>query len=686
MAMGTVTTPGETDRPSFCRICAAACGMIVTVAGERVVRVRGDVDHPVSRGYVCAKARGLPGWHHRSDRLNAPRLRGEDTSWTTVLDDLGGMLRAIIDTSGPDAIGLYLATGLAYDSAGQVAAGMWMRSIASTSFYTAATVDNAPVLVAAELVTGNPMCNPVWEPECDPARPGLLVLVGTNPVVSHGYGTTLPDPVRRLRDFRTRGGRIWVVDPRRSESASLADEHMAIRPGGDVALLATLARGVLADGNDAGVHCRAEDLSALAEVLEPFTVERAAAATGVPVAQIDAMIADIVQCRGRLAMFCGTGTTMATDGILVEWLRWVLLVLTDSLDRPGGMRFNRGVVNRQRPPRSRSDAEQAAPSPARAGAPSRPELPRVAGQLPAVALVDEIEAGRLRALVVTGGNPISAFPETERVRAALASLDVLAVVDVLDNELTALATHVLPATGQLERSDLTLAEHVSIRSGIQHTPAVVGAVGQRRPTWWILASLATRLGGRLFGDADPDLLTDDTVLSGLLAHAPVDAATVFGAGPHGLDVPVEYGWVRETMLADGVWRIAPSTLLDRLRAHDDPGDAGGSLRLTPRREMTWSNSVACTDHVAPAVVRLHPADAAASELVSGNAAAISNEHGSLVATVLVDANVCRGVVSVTHGHPGLSPGRLTSSRLGVDPLTAMPRASGFPVTIRRVAN
>ena len=665
----------QTEHASFCRICAAACGMIVTVDDGRVVRVRGDAEHPDSRGYVCAKARGLPGWHHRADRLDLPRVRGDVGSWPNVLDDLGSALRSIIDTSGPDAVGMYLATGLAYDAAGQIAAGAWMRSIGSSSFYSAATVDNAPVLVAAELVTGHPMLNPVWEPECDPQHPGLLLLVGTNPVISHGYGTTLPDPVRRLRDFRDRGGRVWVVDPRRSESAALSDEHIAMRPGGDVALLAAVARAILEAGMTGEVLCRPEDLDALRVALEPFTVARAATAAGVPPRLIDALISDVLDHHGRLAIFCGTGTTMAVDGVLVEWLRWVLLVLTDSLDRPGGMRFNRGVVNRQRPARPRA-VPPTAPGPF-----SRPELPRVAGQLPAVALVDEIEAGRLRALVVTGGNPIAAFPEQDRVVAALRSLDVLAVVDVMENDLTALATHVLPATGQLERADITLAEHVSIRSGIQYTAAVVEAVAERRPVWWILATLAAHLEEQIFGDLDPDELTDDDVLALTLARSPLAPADVIGAGPHGIDVPVEYGWVRGAMLADGIWRIAPGVLLDRLRAHREDAGNGTRLLLTPRREMSWSNSVQCTEHSQPAVVRLHPADAAASNLVDGNLAAISSDHGTIVASVRIDDHVRPGVVSMTHGHGSASPGHLTSSHIDVDPLTTMPRASGLPVTI-----
>ena len=263
--------PVHGDHRSFCRLCAAACGIVVTVEDERVVRVRGDAEHPVSRGYTCVKGRALGDFHHREDRLSAPRIDGREVAWDELLDDLGSRLGQLAGESGADAIAMYLATGFAYDSAAQVASATWLAMTGSTSFYTAATVDNAPVLVAAEMVAGNAMANPVW----DPTSAGLLVLVGTNPVVSHGYGTTLPDPIRYLREHRGRGGRLWVLDPRRTETAALADEYVDVRPGGDVAVLAWLAREVLAVGPRPDT-VSSEDAQTLAAVLAPFDLDRAA--------------------------------------------------------------------------------------------------------------------------------------------------------------------------------------------------------------------------------------------------------------------------------------------------------------------------------------------------------------------------------------------------------------------------
>ena len=654
------------DELSYCRICAAACGIVVTVDGDRVVRVRGDDEHPTSRGYVCSKGRGLAEWHHSSHRLDRPRVRGRDATWDELLDDLAGAVNGVIAATGPDAVALYLATGLAYDAAGQIAAAQWLPSIGSRSFLTAVTVDNAPVLVAAELVSGEPMLNPVW----DPTVPGLAIFVGTNPVISHGYGTAFPDPIRYLREYRAAGGKVWVLDPRRSETAACADEHVPVRPGADVVVLAAIANALLehgADETELRDHCDAAELAALRRALSGFTIERASLTADIDPSLVDQLVADVRSHRGRIAMHCGTGVTMARDGVIAEWLRWVILIASGSLDRASGMYFHRGVINRLRRRRPRADA--AAPI----AAPSRPELPRVLGQMPVVALADEIEAGNIRALFVAGGNPLTASPQPARLRAALQSLDVLAVVDVSENALSDIATHVLPATGQLERADITLAELTALRSGLQSTRPVVQPGADRRPVWWMFAALSRAMGREPPGAVNPDGLDDEDYLRGVLAHGRLAPDEVFAAGPRGIATPVEYGWVHTDLLPDQRWSIAPAPLLERLTAYVDPVPA--AFVLAPRREMAWSNSIAYGARADGPVVRMN-VDVTASEV------ALATDHGRVTATIASDPTVRTGVVSMTHGHADANPGDLTSGTVAVDPLTAMPLVSGLEVEVR----
>jgi anaerobic selenocysteine-containing dehydrogenase len=662
------------DELSYCRICAAACGIVVSVDNDRVLRVRGDEDHPVSRGYVCSKGRGLAAWHHSPRRLDRPRLRGREVAWDELLTDLAERLDLVIDANGPDAAALYLATGLAYDAAGQIAASQWLPSIGSRSFITAVTVDNAPALVAAGLVSGEPMLNPVW----DPTVSGLTIFVGTNPVVSHGYGTALPDPIRYLREYRARGGRVWVLDPRRTETAARADVHVAVRPGADVAVLAALANALLesgADQHELSAHCDAVELAALRTVLTGFTIERAATIADVDRSLVEQLVSEVRAHPGRVAMHCGTGVTMARDGVVAEWLRWVVLIASGSLDRAGGMYFHRGAIHRLRRRKPGTPAASP-PSPK-----SRPELPRVLGQIPAVALADEIEAGHIRALIVTGGNPLTAFPQPNRLKAALQNLDVLAVVDVADNQLTELATHVLPATGQLERADVTLAELTALRSGLQATRPIVEPVADRRPVWWMFAALSRAMGRATPGGPEPDDLGDEDYLRGILAHSRLDADDVFAAGPRGIDTPVEHGWVHDELLPDGRWSIAPPPLLERLTSYADPAPA--EFVLAPRREMAWSNSVAYGSVATGPVVHLNPAALRASDETDTDVVALSTSHGRITAAFVADPTVRDGVVSMSHGHADANPGDLTSGDVTVDRLTAMPRVAGLEVDVTR---
>jgi anaerobic selenocysteine-containing dehydrogenase len=666
---------------SFCRICAAACGIVVTVDGDQVQKVRGDPAHPVSRGYTCPKGRALPAFHHRNDRLDHPVLAGTTAPWGAVLDDLAHRLGRLRAEHGPGSIGVYLGTGLAYDIAGWLTAERLIATLGTPQRYTPVTIDNAPALLTAEMVGGSSQLNPVW----DPAGTDLLVLFGTNPVVSHGYGTALADPVNRLRDFRAGGGRIWVIDPRRTETAALADRHLPLRAGTDHLVLALLARSLLhagADGAELDRACDPDDLEALSGALAPFDRDTVARATGLDPGALDELVAAVRAGPGRLASMAGTGVMMSQHGLVAEWLRWVVLVLSGSLDRTdgAGMRFNDGVLF---PLEGRLRA--AAPDAARpAGPASRPELSGWGGQLPCVSMADEIEAGNLRGLLVAGGSPLTAFPEPSRIHDALGSLDVLAVLDVVRTPLTAMASHVLPATGQLERADLSMLENVAFRNGTAFTPPVVAAAAERRPAWWIVAQLARRLGlDALGGERDPDQLDDVDVLRGLARGARRSFDEIVAAGPHGSTETSRAGWVHDAVLPEGRWRLAPEVLMARLREvgeqlGGDPGER--TLVMVPRRRV---RSVNATSYGAadPAGVVLHPLDADAVGVTAGGEVLVRSTHGAIVGPAVLDDAVARGTVALTHGRTDVASSELVSAHLDVDPLTGMPLASGVPVDV-----
>jgi anaerobic selenocysteine-containing dehydrogenase len=298
-------------------------------------------------------------------------------------------------------------------------------------------------------------------------------------------------------------------------------------------------------------------------------------------------------------------------------------------------------------------------------------------------MADEIRAGNLRALVIVGGNPLTAFPGAARTRDALRALDVLAVVDVVHHELTAMATHVLPAAGQLERADLPMLEQYAFGNGIQFTEAVVAPGARRRPTWWIMAQLGRRLDlDVLGGGLDPDGCDDVTLLRRLAATSRGGADAIVVAGARGIVMPSVYGWVHDA-LADGCWRVAPEPLVEELAVLH--AGAGPALALVPHREMRAMNSARYTaDDAArtrPPRLVVHPDDATAASLQDGDAVRVATQSGALDAVTHVDEHIRRGAVTLTHGWTAPNVAELTSATDDLDPQTGMVRQSGLAVTL-----
>ena len=669
---------GEREERSFCRICNAMCGIVVTVdADDNVVRVRGDDAHQLSRGYTCPKGRAIGTFHHDPRRIDHPEVRGVSSTWDVALDDIAATVRGTIDAHGPDAIGMYLASGSAFDTNGRRAAERFLRVIGSQQKYTAATIDTPSKPLVAELIGGWSGLTPVWDHE----RSSLLLLIGSNPVVSHGHSNAMPDPVSRLRAHRARGGALWVIDPRRTETARLADHHLAPVPSTDHLVLAFLVRELLLDGADneyLAAHSTAGDIAVLRDAVEPCTRTMAARATGLAEGDLDELLA-AVRKAGRVSALTGTGVSMGAHANVTEWLLWALHIVTGSYDRPGGMWFNPGYLLQL--DQRTWIASDGTPG---AGPASRPGLPRRFDEYPCSGIVPEIEAGNLRVLFVVGGNPICALPGETRLRAALAKLDALVVLDVVRTDTTAIATHVLPAAGQLERADLPwLLDAYQLAVATQYTPAVVPLRAERRPMWRTFAELGTRLGvdvlprGVSLADA-----TDDALLAQITAKSR-SGDDVFAARSGVVHSGAVFGWVHDNVLADSRWRLVPTQLV----AQFDAALAevrSATLRLIPQRQLRKMNSQLRdvgerTDSV---VVSAHPD--AVGDLRDGDSVIVTSPFGSTVGVLQLDDAIEPHAVAIPHGWSSTNVCALTDTDAHVDPLTGMVWQSGIPIEIARV--
>ena len=674
----------RTER-SYCRVCTSQCGILVDIVGDQVVKVRGDRDHPVTHGYTCPKGRALGEMHHHPKRIERPLMRttaGElrPTSWDACLGDLGAKLRRIIDEHGPSAVGIFFGSGLGMDASGYRMSEALQAAIGTPAKFSPLTIDGTAKTLVSTLVGGFPGFS--VRPDYD--RVNLVLYIGINPMISHGHTVAMPNPAPTIKAAAARG-EVWVIDPRENETAGFASRHMAPLPGADYAILAYLVRDLLREGADPGVLAsRSVDAEALRQAVAPFTAERAARISSVSTEDLADLLAS-VRKAGRLAIETGTGVTMSEGANLTQWLAWALMILTDSMNRPGGTWFHPGFNNQFDAFPLPIITEPFGPGPK-----SRPELPSFVGDWPCVALPDEINAGNIKAFVNLGGSMIRSFPDANELGAALQRLEVFATLEIIENETTALSTHVLPTKDQLERPDFGLWDFLSPRVDAQFSPAAVGAVGDRRSAWWILSQLIGSMGFEPPASAPADDREDGAdlaMLSTLMPYARcsfddlVEKRHVETPAP---ELPA--AWVDQHVERFGGWRLAPAVLVQQLatvsRAQLAAADGPRTLTLIPRRQRRHLNAQFLFLGAASDVL-LNPADAAELGVTEGQQVVVRSGAGEIVAVARVDAKVRAGVVSVPHGHVDANVNLLTSIRQ-VDQVTGMARYSGVPVTVHPV--
>ena len=696
-----------------CPLCEAKCGIAVEVdrAAGRVVTIRGDEEDPFSRGYLCPKAYGLKALQEDPDRLRRPLRRTatgwEELSWEAALAFAAEGLRGVRDAHGAEALAAYAGNPNAHDLGSALYLPALLRSLGSKRRFSASSVDQLPKMLSCAAMFGGTFTIPV--PDLD--RTQYLLVLGANPLASNGSLMTAPDAPGRLRRIRERGGRLVVVDPRRSETAEIADEHLFIVPGSDAFFLFALVHVLFEEGLAAPGRLEScmRGMEALRTLAKDFSPEAVAKATGIA-ADVTRRIAREFAAAQSAACYGRIGTCTQEFGTLASWLVDVVNALTGNLDREGGVMFPRSAAGPggDRPKRSGRLSFARWRSTVR-------HLPEFAGELPAAALAEEIDAAgeqRIRALLTVAGNPVLSTPNAARMDRALAGLDFMVSIDIYLNETTRHANVILPPVSPLERSNYDIAFHqLSVRNTTKFSPRVLEPPADGKQQWWILAELAGRLGG-----AGADAV-DDLVLSHLLAATVGGAGTscpdvtldqarsalgsergperlldlMLRAGPwgdrfdedgdglslaklraalHGIDLgPLEPRLPDLLSTESGAIELAPELLVadvPRLRAGLDERRQADSLVLIGRRHLRSNNS--WMHNLRPlakgrdrCTLLVNPQDAARLGIADGGRARVKSRVGELVAPVSVSDEMMPGVVSLPHGFGHDAPG----ARLGV---------------------
>ncbi len=652
---------------ALCPLCEASCGLAVELDGERIAGIRGDTQNPFSRGHICPKALGLKDIHEDPDRLRRPlRRRGtdwEEIEWDEALDEAAARIVEVQREHGQDAVAFYVGnpTGHSYSALLGLSA---LREVVKTrSVFSSASVDGLPRTLVASLLYGNQATIPI----ADIDRTDFLLILGANPLVSNGSIMTAPDFKKRLQRLQRRGGTFVVIDPRRSETAQLADAHHFIRPGTDALLLAALLRTIFREGwtNTTRLAPHLEQLEALERAMDPFTAERVAPITGIGAGAIRELAqrfgtSRTAVCYGRM------GISAQEFGAVATWLIDALNIVTGNFDRPGGAMFNTPAADLPGIARVVGQTGEFARWTSRVS--GKPEFN---GELPVAAFAEEMETageGQIRGLITHAGNPVLSLPNGPRLDAAISKLDFVLCLDIYLNETTRHADIILPPTFGLEKEQYPLLFFsLGVRNFAQFAPAVVPASPGARGDYEIMMELVRRIGARRGGLQSIGTRAVKWLAGRWGARGALDLILRLGpyglsiadleAAPHGVDLgPLEPRLPRILNTPDKKIRLMPTPIADdltRLRARLEEGRRQ-ELTLVSRRHLHSNNSWM---HNCQRLVKgkdrctllMNPLDAEERGLGDGVRARVQSRTGSIVVPVVLSDEVMRGTVNMPHG-------------------------------------
>ncbi|MFB8003383.1 molybdopterin-dependent oxidoreductase [Nocardia sp. NPDC056000] len=675
-------TPAVTVHHAACNLCEAICGIAVTTTGGEITDIRGDAADPLSHGHVCPKSVSLIDIQHDPDRLRRPMRRiGEqwqEIGWDEAINTVVENLVRIRQQHGPDAVAVYFGNPTVH-SLGAMTHGTLFGSLLRTrNHFAASSVDQLPHHVVSWLLYGHQLILP--EPDLDRTR--YLLMFGANPVASNGSMMTAPGMARRLREIRERGGRVVVIDPRRTETAAVADEHIFVRPGTDAAVLLAMLNVMLTDGIGELPDYLTEFHEMCSAVAE-FTPEVASRVSGIPADTITRLArefsaADGAACYGRI------GVSTQRYGTLCHWAIQVINIVTGNLGRAGGVIPTDPAV----------DVTKLL---SRGGFGSRRSRVRglrpFGGELPVAALAEEIATpgeGQVRALVTVSGNPVLSTPGGRGLDDGLAGLDFMVAVDFYLNETTRHADIILPPTPALERDHYDLIFRAfAVRNTAKYSPAVLPKPEGARHDWEIFRDLGLRYQRRLAGSPLGVLkslrrpknvetqvrlwLSPRRLVDLLLRTGPYRLSIAkLLAAPSGIDLgPLRTGFAGRVRTRDRKIHLLPELITTDLRqlAADLRADADVDpalpLRLIGRRHVRSNNSWA---HNSGRLVAgdprhhllIHPSDAARHGLSNGPAI-LRSSIGAIRVDVEQTPDMMEGTVSLPHGFGHNRPG----VRLGV---------------------
>ena len=693
-----------------CNICEAICGLEIKIEGGEVVSIRGDKEDPFSRGHVCPKAVALKDFQEDPDRLTRPVKRvgdeWQEIDWDEALDLVVDRLIDVRDRYGRNAVGIYMGNPSFHNYGIVTHSSHLFRKLRTHNRFSASSVDQLPHQLVAYFMYGHQFLLPV--PDID--RTDYFLMLGANPLASNGSMMTVPDVSNRLAELKQRGGKLVVIDPRRTETAEIADEHHFIRPGTDAALLLGILSTLFQEGLEdvATLKPLLDGLDDVRAAVAPFTPERASRITGIDAGSIRKLARDLAAaktgvCYGRM------GVSTQAFGTLSQWLIQMINIVTGNFDREGGVLFTTPALDLLK---NGMSAGHFGVWNSRVS-----EHPEFAGELPVAAMAEEMLTpgeDQIRALFTVAGNPVLSTPNGAQLDEALSGLEFMVCVDPYINETTCHADVILPPTAPLEHDHYDTAFNVlAVRNVARYNAPVLPKPNNARHDWEIFAELGNRMAERQGTETGAPPPPAEILDAGLnigpygkaVGHEIELNLEKLRKHVHGLDLgPLKPSATERIWHEDGRVHCAPTEIrADLSRAETDLFDAEideGSLTLIGRREIrtnnSWTHNFKRLVKGKPrCVLYMHPDDMVGRELQDGQKVTVRSRVGEIVLPVEATDEVMPGVVSMPHGwghgrtgvkmsvaqaHAGVSMNDLVDEK-ALDELSGNAILNGVPVAV-----
>ncbi|MFZ3185785.1 MAG: molybdopterin oxidoreductase family protein [Pseudomonas sp.] len=651
-----------------CHLCEAICGLTIATQTEadgstQILSIKGDAEDSFSRGHICPKAVALQDIQNDPDRLRQPMRRvgseWQAIEWEEAFELVANRLADIQARHGQNAVATYHGNPSVHNYGLMTHSNYFLGLLKTRSRFSATSVDQLPHHLVSLQMYGHGFLLPI----CDIDHCDFMLILGGNPLASNGSIMTVPDVEKRLKAIQARGGKLVVVDPRRSETAAIADQHVFVRPGQDAALLFGLLNTLFEEGLTRTSHLPVAGLDAARQAIASFTAEAMSARSGVPAATIrqlarDFAAADKAVCYGRM------GVSTQAFGTLCHWLIQLINLVTGNLDREGGALCTEAAIDLT----TSSSGTHFDRWRSRVSG-----LPEYSGEFPVATLAEEMLTpgeGQIRALVTVAGNPVLSTPNGRQLERALDGLEFMLSIDFYINETTRYADLILPPTGPLEHDhyDSTF-NSFAVRNVARFNEPVLAKPAGTLHDWEILVGLAKAFASKIEVELKPTMAPAQMIDMGLRMGRYGDKSehqlslAKLQELPHGIDLgALKPNLAERLRTPDKKVQAAPALLLNDLpRFAAQPVPGAGELLLIGRRHVRSNNSWMHNYHrLVKGKPRhqllMHPDDLAARDLSDGQRVRISSRVGMIEVEVAVSTDMMPGVVSLPHGWGHKRPG------------------------------